>query len=783
MSTFYRIAKCNIAVISVITTYVAVYIFIITYGHGIPYVMDNNETFSALNHAYNLWNFDFFKSFGLTDEAVSPFAAAHPVVHTHQGNFPRLFTFLLFMLGARGVELQIWITTFTVGLASVLMANHYFQRQAGKLFATIATLMLMTDYLLFAQWQVNTYRVWHGFFLFACLLCVHGLSEWRRLYWAFATIILYAALLYWELVFASFVTVTAGAYAIWIYRRTPRLIVTAGLTQALGAAVGLGILVVQLIFYLGWQDFLIDIKSTYTARNFMEDRGATFEAIREFYSMKNIIFLYNFQSGTALNGIVPFLHSIVDNILQVHTLIFVLIALSLATAAIIANMRFSKSSSIEPKKLHLTTVGAAILVPSLFTFLLILAFGGDVGLGLSSDVTAKKILLLASILVVAVATSIGLRRLANVIAGTPPGFLRCAITAVYFLGVGVLILVLEDQQLWSGALVPVNEWLEKIIVGVGVFVAGLLLLTGTRPILGKWENAPVSLVPFFVCGALGYLFVYKFNAGYLHSGYLRRLCPLFVFHIDAFLALGLFSAFAISANLIRRVRAKSSWAACTSLTILSGSLCISLVAYWGALQFRYITIVPPDRLSFAQSLKSLASPNEGIISNTYAVPFAYFAKTWGYMESNMHDIGTYKDSKEFVRKEYLWFADRESNEAYRRPGTLVCFEPLVSYGPIYNYAVHGFFDTPRCSDMALATDLKKLEKNIADCIEMKWFMSRDDAWRLCAASHKNVNEDDSHGVEGMPQTKLVMRDDKHGSWAVYRMEWSQSNRPAMNSRH
>ncbi|HWF47502.1 MAG TPA: hypothetical protein VG168_10890, partial [Bryobacteraceae bacterium] len=64
----------------ILSVYFVWYSFLILRGHGIPYVMDNNETFSALNHARNLWSFDFFRSFGLTDEAVSPDAAAHPFV-------------------------------------------------------------------------------------------------------------------------------------------------------------------------------------------------------------------------------------------------------------------------------------------------------------------------------------------------------------------------------------------------------------------------------------------------------------------------------------------------------------------------------------------------------------------------------------------------------------------------------------------------------------------------------------------------------------------------------
>src|SRR5262249_40360729 len=88
--------------------------WLVVRSHGLPYVLDNNESFSSLHHAYNLYHFDFWKTCGLTDEAFSPDPEAHPFLYTHQGNFPRAFAFLIFVLGARTIESQVWITTFTV---------------------------------------------------------------------------------------------------------------------------------------------------------------------------------------------------------------------------------------------------------------------------------------------------------------------------------------------------------------------------------------------------------------------------------------------------------------------------------------------------------------------------------------------------------------------------------------------------------------------------------------------------------------------------------------------
>src|SRR5262249_32317804 len=78
-----------------------IYGVLLWWTRGLPYVLDNNESFSALWHAANMYNFGFNSSFGLTDEAISPAIAAHPYIHTHQGNFPRIFAFILYVFGAR----------------------------------------------------------------------------------------------------------------------------------------------------------------------------------------------------------------------------------------------------------------------------------------------------------------------------------------------------------------------------------------------------------------------------------------------------------------------------------------------------------------------------------------------------------------------------------------------------------------------------------------------------------------------------------------------------------
>ena len=102
--------------------YVLVFGTLLVQTDFLPYVFDNNETFSAWFHAYNLLNFDFGKSFGLTDEAFSFGAAAHPYVYTHGLNFPRFASVLMHLLGAKTPESQVLFSTATIGAIGIWFA-------------------------------------------------------------------------------------------------------------------------------------------------------------------------------------------------------------------------------------------------------------------------------------------------------------------------------------------------------------------------------------------------------------------------------------------------------------------------------------------------------------------------------------------------------------------------------------------------------------------------------------------------------------------------------------
>ena len=317
--------------------YATVYGWFIYAANGLPYVLDNNESFSSLWHASNLFRYGLGESFGITDESYGAHAAAHPYVYTHQGNFPRIFALLIYAMGARTAESQIIVTTFTVGAAALGLAYKFFARSFSPIFAFTACVLLFTDYLLVAQWQVVTYRVWHAFFVFSSLLCVIAAARGTR-FWPYATVLNFACLFYFEFVFVAFVSIATAIYAAFVLSRSRKLLQFVTL-QGLGAAIGLSVLLLQLVLYMGWDNVVRDAYLTFVARNrYLKDPGLLGE-MKEFFDSKNIVFWYNLVDGSYFRSLGYFAVSLTVHEFQIHTPLFTLVTVTLVTGLVIGFSR------------------------------------------------------------------------------------------------------------------------------------------------------------------------------------------------------------------------------------------------------------------------------------------------------------------------------------------------------------------------------------------------------------------------------------------------------------
>lgn len=245
---------------------------------GVPYFTDANETYSAYAHARNMMLFHPLANSLLTDDAVGLHPAAHPFTYTHQGNLPRYFSYLFFLIGVSSIKWQVLLAAIvSIGL-SFWFAQQLFREGLSPLAATFLLGFLALDFLGALQWYGNLYRTWHLPLFFGGLLCTR-----QRTRYIFAFVIFFL-LFQMEFTFAVFTTVAClGALALSSYK-------PGSLRMALaicgGAVCSILLFLLQLITFLGWKGFAFDVVTTYTARN---SNTVAWESIRLFYESHNLV--------------------------------------------------------------------------------------------------------------------------------------------------------------------------------------------------------------------------------------------------------------------------------------------------------------------------------------------------------------------------------------------------------------------------------------------------------------------------------------------------------------
>ena len=442
------------------------------------------------------------------------------------------------MLHVRSAESQIAVTTFTVGLGAIWLGFHWFARRVNPCFGCVAMLVLMTDYVMFMQWQVNTYRVWHGFALFACLTCVEYAAEGRRT-WAVLTMLTFFCLYYYEFVFVFFVTVTVCTYSMFLYFRQKLVFLRLASFAALGGLLGAALLIAQLIAYMGIDATLQDISYTVRSRQFAAQDADADQKLFQFYKAHNIIFWANFVDGSVLRTPKMFLGTTLLAHLACYSPLVWMPAAMIVGGFTIGRgfdwlsrrMTFLRHSNDKP----ITTIHARLaFVPmtSAFAicflrFLSHLDRLGDSSPGYpDSQVLGSTFVALFSILL----------WVAAVRWSDKTGILGCWIRS--FLAAGLMSAVhlvgnwmLDHQKGITLALSdhPVAPFV--LLAGhAGATVLGCLLLLGGRCALPRSSTSNFSsLLPYMAAGGIGYVAVCFLFGGYVLSGYLERWLSFFVF--------------------------------------------------------------------------------------------------------------------------------------------------------------------------------------------------------------------------------------------------------------
>ena len=724
---------------------------------GLPYVLDNNETFSSLVHATNILRFGVRETFGLTDEAYGLDPAQHPYVYSHQGNFPRLYALLLYVLGAQTAEAQIVATTFTVGLVGLLFAYNYFSRVATPLFALVYCLLLVTDYVMQTQWLVNTWRTWHHFFVFSSLLCVHGLARRGRLpRWLVAiTLLNFACLAYFELIFATFVTLWVTVYAGLICWGRPRRVFQSWLLVGGGAVLGAAVLAAQVIGYLGWDGFFQDARLTFLARNAAPTELSAFR--RELWSFveeHRLVFWDNIPGDVGSYRAAP---ALFRWCLLPYTpaLVFVALLISGAWAlsfvpafdvdVVIVSGRSRRTWSAR-RAIPLALGAAALFVWATTTDASFAGFSDE-------DRWLKRVgAVIAGIGVIGLGLAVH-RRLRKREDGLELPASRVMVASALLLVFSAFARL--HPLLYAGASGAAFEplfrelfvrsgggavWHLAVLLGGGVAV-GLVL--ARRSLMGRERRRFKRLSLFLMSGVIAGVAIFFLSPGYVMTGYLMRYCPLTIyvhlipfaatFYVLARLSLNSLKALGSSFRAMPLTTRSSEKPAGSEprpapgqhLFLSGGALLLFLLSgYWLMLQARYVAWLDPN----APLLKELQKPqyqSASFVVNTYAAPIAAITKGWAYFDPQMGDseLRNVEDSKFYLRRDFrsLWLADKRSNTKYFEPDYFVCWSLRNLLDPVP--------DRPQCQNVRIVAEARS-GTSLLGHREVARDESRRDAWSI-----------------------------------------------------
>ena len=722
--------------------YVAYYAWLLVAGHGAPYVMDGGESFTVLWHAYNLFHFDFGASLGLTDEALSPHAAAHPYLSTLQGNFPRLFAFLIYALGARTIELQVVATTAVVGSASLALAYRFFARAVGPRFAAIYCALLMTDYILYAQWHVVTFRVWSGFFVFALLTCLNA-SDGPRRGRALALLFLIGfALFFSELAFAVMLSIAAAVYAAMSHWRRAKAAAGALATLAAGALAALALLALQTIARFGVDVAGKDLHHALIGSAFTRDGVRALAGT--FFETHHIAYWPATVDGSRYRRLEDFVFSLSHYDLQVYTPVFCLaVALLLVGAALGASGAGFRAGARQPPEPRSRDAAGpsspgqratdlillAHLAGALFLVLRPIAVGAGVfALYPASGHGTAPAQVPAASIIAALAAAGGAVLIVKRATGSwwkttrMPPWLAVRLLALLALAGAALAWqkLLYDgggggelAGVWMLPLAaPGAVVAARIGIAAALAVAVLLAIGGAPELTARHAAAAYATAGrFVVAGIAGYAAVYWFSPGIVLGDFQWRYAPYVVFFLCA--------APAAAFDLLARAAARGA-GACREGHIggiasagAAAALLLAGVIYWAEVQASYIRLLPPDHDSVFRRLAEPPFRSHGLVSNSNAAPMTAFSGEWGYSDAEVGRDRVTLTAEGYVlgheRRSHLWFADRDRNPAYAAPDFYVCFMPqnFASAAMRRVAQQHGWATPGGCSAVPLVADAGK----------------------------------------------------------------------------
>ncbi|PWU09371.1 MAG: hypothetical protein C5B47_03535 [Verrucomicrobia bacterium] len=771
--------------LTILVAYCASYLLLLCFSDFLPYVMDNNETWSNLAHAKNTYDYGISKNKGLADEACEYSGenpSAHPLVHTHQGNFPRLWATLLYFLGFQTAREQIAITTFTIGVMSLLAAFGLTRRVFGETVAVLFCLFMMTDYLLFAQWQVNTWRVWQGLFFFGALYLTHRLSrDGGRLDRWILLALLFLAIFYSELVFASFVwTATVVYAAILCWRGQKKMFLKIATVVTIGGVLAGVILAGQLIAYYGYTSMLRDAYYTVTLRNIISDPEKLAEAVK-FMQEKDVLFLRNFANNPGVYSVTWLITSVFRGILGPWSPMFLILSglgfgallihwivnsgvfreefLKLAYADSAASPSANRGPSFTQSAAFIVNRLALCIVWMGWCFLLLnvlkdyLSWTGSVqGNSRAYSMISESAINLVVILGAAIFFAWASLRFNYDVSKKAAKTQYLVTGAILLAGIAFVVSRYQSRfssdwkSIWNLMMMPkvFPYLLVAGILGGALYLVAHVFMAGD-PRFAIFSNKFEAALPLLFATGAAFLMAWFWSPGYLATGYLDRCCPIATYTMYLIPALALWG-YGLSAKVwlgnfqSPLLQAPLGLACVAGAAIGAGTI---MLTFWVRVQAVSVELLPPTFGRLMAVLESAMFQGKGLAASNYTVPAAFSTKSWGWnpgywtenMAKNVPPVPLRWNP------ENLWISEKGKTLKYAQPEFYIFYDQPYSLNIGASRAeslLRREKAPPRYLNASIVRTAVGLEKSPFQHQLVVKDESRWDAWVIVRLDHKPI---------------------------------------------
>jgi hypothetical protein len=691
---------------------------------GIPYVFDNNESFSSIVHAKNLIQFDFFKSFGLTDESYGLTESSHPYVYTHQGNFPRIFAALLYVLGLQSIEWQIIAHAVIINSIALYLAYYYFAKKISPVFALIYCLILLTDYVMNFQWLFNTWRVWHCLFMFSSLILVEKYQDLSKKTFIFITLLNFACLAYFELAFAIFVIVLSVALTIITYKNISRWLFPVSIA-IIGAILGFGLLIAQDVLYFGgFSGFLNDLNFTFTARNQSPPNSMEWakvvSTIWDFVDSQRLVFWGNFVSTSEnLRSPLVVFQTYIRYNLMVYSPFFLLILAVFYLSILFKTL----SNKIENSHIYHAEDGAEnasfdtrINKLSLAVFIILIALGVIFFSTMLTHLDITNLnrsktfifILIPSLIVVYEWLLPQRGRNLNISLSFSRFLIACGFL-IFTLSYGIIhgklfelnsVAYLNYYHIWWKKLILFNSFNSAIskLVFISSLIVGVFVITSESLYqIPKQAKKLYGLLPLIAAAGIAILCSWLLIPGYILSAYFTRYAPMYGYiniliiviplYIMSILIYARFKDIFYTILLDRRINAEliSKFIRFTPIIILY----LFIIFSWIFMQLSYYSSYKNSANAIFKLLQTEPYKNKSVVANTYSAPFSIQTNQWSYYDPEFSSGRVNRTQNGYfygTDDKYLWLADKNQNNDYRYPDYFICFfqaqfDNVTGYSP------------------------------------------------------------------------------------------------------